>query len=667
MSFFNENFLTPQTAEFIVKLPPIESITVEDQFEVSYTIPERHFLTDAELMQLPAGSAMTFDSEVYINYYLFAFKHLDTGKYLAFTFPADVGKLAWVLQRFLIIGFNSRNYDMMIVTLALTGAQPKELKTLSNKIINEDKIKFLPYQFEQSYKLKVIPTNHIDLIEVAPLQGSLKLYAGRLHCKRMQDLPIAEDAFLTPEDKSEIKNYCLNDVDNTELLLNFLKPQLDLRYSLSNIYNVDLRSKSDAQIAESVIGRELQRLTGQAPQKPLNRTTYFFYQVPSCLKYHHQVLNELLELLRKHPFEIDDNGTIKLPPLVTKLDLRIAKSTYRIGAGGLHSSEVSLTHKAENGVLLLDRDVASYYPAIILNQGLYPQHLGPAFLNVYKSIVDQRLTAKKSGDKVTSNALKITINGTFGKLGNRWSLLYSPELLFQVTLSGQLYLLLLIDMIEKRGWGLHVISANTDGVLIECHYRMRETLNDVVAEWERITGFTTEETEYSAVYSRDVNNYIAITKDGNIKTKGTYSERGSAGDSPLSRNPEAFVCVDAVIAFLCVGTPIETTIYDCPDIRRFLIVRNVKGGAIKSGRYLGKTIRWYYSTEIHQDIKYVLSGNKVPNSDGGRPLMELCDNIPADLNYEQYISIANDMLIELGVRKPDPYKRGQLFTFYRAK
>jgi hypothetical protein len=663
MSLFEENFLTKQTAEFMPSITAKKVIAPQDQFEVAYTIPKREFLTDAELVALQPGSVMVFDSESYINYYLYAFKHCDTGKYITFEYPCDVGKLAWVLQHFLIIGFNSRNYDMLVVTYALSGATPPQVKQLTNKIINA---KLYPYQFEQQYKLKIIKADTIDLVEVVPLgYVSLKLYAGRLHCKRMQELPFAEDSMLTMEQKEEIKNYCLTDTDNTELLFNFLKPQLELRYTLSHIYNVDVRSKSDAQIAESVIAVEMQRLTGLAQEKPLNRTTYFAYQIPAFLTFHHQILQELLSILKAHTFTIEEDGSIKMPDLVKMLDLRIAKSTYRIGAGGLHSSETSITHKAEGGMLLLDRDVASYYPAIILNQQLYPRHLGKPFLQVYGDLVNRRLQAKASGNKVISDALKITINGTFGKFGNRWSLLYSPELLFQVTLSGQLCLLLLIDMIEQIGWGVHVVSANTDGVLIECHFRMRETLNAVIKKWEQTTNFVTEETEYTAVYSRDVNNYIAIKKDGGIKVKGCYSEKGSAGDSPLSRNPEAFVCTDAVIAFVGVGTPVEETIYSCRDMRRFLIVRNVKGGAQKSGKYLGKTIRWYYSTEIQSDIQYVLSGNKVPMSDGGKPLMELCDDVPRDLNYERYIEIANDMLIEVGARKPDAYKRGPLFTFYK--
>jgi hypothetical protein len=664
---FEEAFLTPQTAEFMPQ-PPAKPVVPDDAFEVAYTTPDRALLTDAELMTIPAGEVVCFDSEVYINYSLFVFKHSTSGKYLVFEYPYDTGKLAWVLQHFLIVGFNSKGYDLLIATLALTDATPGALKSLSNKIIEKEDYfaGMTPYQFEQAYKLKIIRTNNIDLKEVAPLVGSLKLYAGRLHCKRMQDLPYPEDTMLTLDQKALLKTYCMNDVDNTELLLNYLKPQLNLRYKLSNLYSVDLRSRSDAQIAESVIARELTRLTGQEPRKPLNPVTHYRYQIPSFLSYHHQVLQELLSIIRSEVFTIDEHGSVKIPDLLTKLDLRIARTAYRIGAGGLHSTEKSQTCKASDGSLLLDRDVASYYPNIILNQQLCPNHLGKMFLEVYRSIVDQRLTAKKNGDKVVADALKITINGTFGKLGNRWSLLYAPELLFQVTLTGQLCLLLLIDMIEKRGWGMHVVSANTDGVLIECNFRMRETLNGIIAEWERTTGFVTEETEYQAVYSRDVNNYIAIKKDGSFKVKGAFSERGSAGDSPLSRNPEAFVATDAAIAFLAVGTPIETTIYSCNDIRRFLIVRNVKGGAKKSGKYLGKTIRWYYSTQMQTDIQYVLSGNKVPNSDGGKPLMELQDEIPADLDYEKYVAMASEILVHVGARKPDAYKRGELFTFYKS-
>src|ERR1017187_7366641 len=138
-----------------------------------------------------------------------------------------------------------------------------------------------------------------------------------------------------------------------------------------------------------------------------------------------------------------------------------------MGIGGLHSAESGVAHVAGSNYMLIDRDVTSYYPSIILNLGLYPQHMGEAFLTVYRSLVERRVAAKKAGDKVTAESLKIAVNGSFGKLGSKWSALYAPDLLIRVTITGQLSLLMLIEMIELAG--LPVLSGNTDGILVKCH------------------------------------------------------------------------------------------------------------------------------------------------------------------------------------------------------
>ena len=50
---------------------------------------------------------------------------------------------------------------------------------------------------------------------------------------------------------------------------------------------------------------------------------------------------------------------------------------------------------------------------------------------------------------------------------------------------------------------------------------------------------------FQALYSRDVNNYIAIKKDGKIKSKGAYAKPEYAAER-LHKNPTAQVCLDAV-------------------------------------------------------------------------------------------------------------------------
>ncbi len=639
------------------------------------------FMSDEELTAMPAGSVFVFDVETYVNFFYVAFKSLDNGKFVAFERSPDHDfnptKLLWMLWRFCIVGFNSRNYDLPMIELAARGADCKKLKEASDFIIksgpNYGTEKVTPFAFEKKYGVQIGRYNHIDLIEVAPLQGSLKLYAGRLHCERMQDLPFPEDHVLTQEDAEIVRPYCCNDLSNTELLFNELAPELKLRAEMSEEYGVDLRSKSDAQVAEAVINSELQKVLGYYPKKPtLSADTVLVYDVPDFVCYQTTQLREMLEVVRNARFYLDGLGSPIMPPELEKLKVTIGGSTYKLGMGGLHSTEKKTAHYATDEIILADNDVESFYPRTILNQRLCPPHLGEAFLTVYEKIVNTRIhakaeaaKAKKAGDraaakkwKTVADSLKITINGSFGKLGNKYSTLYAPQLMLQVTITGQLVLLMLIEALEQIG--IEVISGNTDGIISKYHKSRHDEVRALIASWEEWTGYKTEETRYKAVFSRDVNSYVAIKEDGGdpearfideqlgAKTKGAYCERGSALNSILSKNPETLICSDAVVRFLVDGTPVEKTIKECRDFRRFVAVKNVRGGGEKNGRYLGKVVRWYYPKNEAGYIAYVSSGNKVGKTDGARPVMDLPTEFPDDINYDWYINEAVEMLYDCG-------------------
>lgn len=617
-------------------------------------------LSDYDLQQ---NRTLVFDTESYKNYWLAAFKCCETGKAIFFedtpVTGVDVQKLAYVMHRFLCVGFNSKSYDLPLIQMAMKGERAPALHRVSWEIISQG---MRPYDIERTYKLPRLRINDIDLIEVAPIQASLKIYAGRLHCPRMQDLPYPPDTELTPEQAFVVRDYNISsDLPNTALLFQHLTPQIELRERLGAEYGLDLRSKSDAQIAEAVIGGELDKLHSFGWEK--NRKaewdvgSQFNYKVPDNLSFKTPQLQGVLEAVRTAVFTVGPGGAAGIPEAISALRIELGCCLYQMGGGGLHSTEKSVGHVATAGRLLIDRDVASYYPAIILNQGLYPSHLGQDFLKVYQSIVTRRLKAKLDKNKAADQGLKITINGTFGKLGNVYSRLYAPDLLMQVTISGQLFLLMLIEGIELAD--IPVISANTDGVVIACPVNRYSDLLTVVQLWEDATGFNTEETRYAALYCRDVNNYIAVyanpekdSKDGGAcKVKGIYSDKGSALNSVLSKNPEYQIVSDAVQAFLAHNKPVAETIHGCSDIRKFVSVRTVKGGAEKSGVYLGKAIRWYYAEGETGFISYVLSGNMVPKSEGAKPLMELPPALPCDLDFDRYIAEAEETLFEIGFYK----------------
>jgi hypothetical protein len=221
-----------------------------------------------------------------------------------------------------------------------------------------------------------------------------------------------------------------------------------------------------------------------------------------------------------------------------------------------------------------------------------------------------------------------------------WSTLYSPNLLIQTTITGQLALLMLIEEIELNG--IQVVSANTDGIVIKCPRDREDELESIIEAWEKKTGFNMEEAIYQALYSRDVNNYIAIKENGKPKLKGAYAEAG------LQKNPNNSICIEAVVNYLTKGTPVDETIeWDC-DVRKFVTIRQVNGGGMKDGEFLGKAVRWYYAKNTTGYIEYKTNGNKVSRSDGAKPLMLLPELLPNDIDYDWYNKEVIDILHDIG-------------------
>lgn len=396
--FFKDDHLIHRAKEKPWKA--MKASKFQDPFDLHYTDVEPVWLPDDDLAAIK-GTVMLFDVECFINYFMVAFRSLDNNKVAVFEqqpgTTMNLPKLRWFLENFCIVGYNSKGYDVPMLMLALAGASCKKLHDATIDII-QNGVRY--YDFYKKHKLREPRLDHIDLIEVAPLMGSLKLYAGRLHTQRMQDLPIDPMAQVKPEDVPRIKAYCINDLASTGLLLTELEPALTLRCQMSAEYGVDLRSKSDAQIAEAVISHELQKMQGHKCDRPNVTFKSHQYKIPSFIQYRTPALQQMLEIVRNARFSLDGQGKVVMPPEIKSLRLSMGRCVYKFGIGGLHSTEHTAAHKADADTILIDRDVASYYPSIILNQRLYPKHLGQAFLNVYESIVKRRLDNKRKAKEI---------------------------------------------------------------------------------------------------------------------------------------------------------------------------------------------------------------------------------------------------------------------------
>lgn len=625
---------------------------------------------------------LIYDVECYPNYWLCGFKCLREEKYLFFEITPDGHRingefvsqdqwnvaLAFVMQRFLIISFNGIRYDVPMIQLAIAGVLLWKLKEISDEIIQEG---VQSWEVEKKYACKRLRLNHIDIMEVAPLHDGLKTYAGRLHVKRMQELPYPPHLELTPEQADYVRGYNVNDLDNTGTLYQELLPQIELREALGREFGLDLRSKSDAQVAQEIINGELEKVLGDKPKKPGSKVGMTFrYTSPLYVEFDTPELQQVLRDIEAAEIVVGPSGHVICPRAIEGRIVVIGGRKYKIGMGGLHSQEKKQAVVSDENVMIIDRDVTGYYPNLMLKNGFYPEHLGPGFLVALGNLVDRRTKAKKAKIMVTADGLKIATNGTFGKTSDPFSTLYDPPMMVATTLTGQLSLLMLIRWLERAG--IPVVSANTDGIVIACPRDKYDELLAIVAEWEKTTALETEETRYKAVYSRDVNNYIAVKykfdeerkvwldeidfkpssryadERNGCKTKGIYSERGSALNSILSKNPETFIVNDAVEAFLARGVPVEQTITESRDVRRFVSIKKVAGGAEKDGVYLGKVVRWYYATGEEGAIHRVTNANQVGKSMKAKPLMDLPDEFPDDVDFDWYINAAVKALYELG-------------------
>lgn len=584
---------------------------------------------------------VVLDIEIYKDYALFSFSNLDLSKFVEIEMykgqVLDRAKLKRMLMNYTVISFNGENFDIPICFAALQGMGNKRLKEICDHVILSGDPGWMT---ARKYDIQIpMALDHIDIKEPAPGVGvSLKLYGGRLSYPKLQDLPIDPSASIKPDQRDELRLYCRNDLGTTAELYKAIEHEIKLREQMSKEYDVDLRSKSGAQIAKSVIKKHLEDLGVSINTPKIKPGTSYKYEMPPFINFETKELNDLKSLVIESDFVVNDKGSVLIPDQLKKvIDFYGAK--YKIGIGGLHSQEKKQAIVCKDDEIFGEFDYASMYPNIILNQGLYPKHLGSRFLKMYSSIVDKRLKAKASGNKDTANSLKLVINSSFGLFGNKYSFLYSPDLLIQTTLTGQLCLLMLIEKVNLAGG--RVVSANTDGINVICK---KDLFNEIRAQLDTSdleTGMELEFTPYKATYNESVNSYIALTPDGNVKTKGNYALPG------LMKNTVNSICIEAVMAFLCAKTSIEQTISECQDITKFLTVRTVNGGAIWKDKYLGKVVRFYYSKD-GDVITYKKNGNKVPKSENTAPLMDLPDNFPSDLNYQWYVDEANKMLGLIG-------------------
>lgn len=390
------------------------------------------------------------------------------------------------------------------------------------------------------------------------------------------------ERFIPKEYLNEMADYNDNDVYIVAELIRMNQEEVLLRYRISEEYKVDVYSASRSTIADKVIVKLYSKFTGLHPKafidtKTIRRKILVSEILSDKIAFSTPELNDILSGIR--------SLTLKGEKGEFDREFTFMGTSYTIATGGLHSNEIPAVYVENSDSIIVDRDVASYYPNMIRSLKVCQKHLIPkAWFRIADTIVDERLEHKhlakdKSLDVMERDkhataaaCLKIVANaGIFGKMGSEKSFLCDKKAMYQVTINGQLFLLMLIEKLELAG--IHVISANTDGIVTIVPRELEQTADDICHWWEKHLGLELEFTYYTKYVTEGVNSYLTVKRGGSSKFKGRMNPKMFLED--LSKGYNSPIVAKCVTEYFINGTPVMETLRNAKSILDFCRTQNV--------------------------------------------------------------------------------------------
>ena len=574
-----------------------------------------------------------YDIEVFKYGWCVVFKNTETGEFTEFICTSDSVDThirEWIdMTEPLLCGFNSKHYDDYILKAIYYYFEIFDIKSLNDWIISGNQGWDWPkWNYQKS------SFSSYDVRDDLPINLSLKALEGNMGLTIIESsIPFDLDRPLTADEWEETLRYCRWDVDATDQLR--LKRQA---YLQSKVYVGQLAGLSECQSLAMTNAKLTSAYLAGTNAKVKRWNDELEYHCPDNVDVQSA---EVMKFFSK----ID-------PTYEAKETVQLAGVDHTLAYGGLHGARPNYIGFSDKTHKLVNVDVTSYYPSLMIRNG-YVSRAVPTPSD-FEKVYIERIEAKKSGDKSKNEALKLVLNTTYGAMKNQYNPLYDPLMANSVCISGQLYL---IDLIEKLVDNPKVVlvQSNTDGILISYPNAEDDAVKEVVCKWEKRTKFVMEFDDVDCIYQKDVNNYVMKTMDGKIKVKGGYVSIYSGGTYENASIP---IVAKAIVEYLLNGTPVETTIEQSTEIRDFQFiakaghaydrtVQEVKGQLIDVQR----ANRVYASVDQEFGTIYKIK-SKENRKDKIASLPEHCliDNGNTatfdDIDKKFYISMSKDRIID---------------------
>lgn len=530
------------------------------------------------------------------------------------------------------VGFNNKNYDQHILKGILCGFNPKKI---SDYIITDHN-----NGWRYSNVMNKIYTIQYDVMN--SLNKGLKTYEG-FQGKNIKESDVAFNIprKLTQDEIKETIIYCRSDVINTYEL--FIKTIKDFKAHMNLVKmaggNLKYLSKTKTQLSSIILQAkqtirddEFDVFVPENLEIKKYKKIVDWYKSDDSKRYYNRVKKK--------------NGGYKNEE--NRLEISVAGVPHVFGWGGLHGARKKYHSK---GYFIL-MDVSSLYPSLMIKYNLLSRSCSRNGVKKYEEIYHKRLKLKSLGKKEEQAPLKLVLNSTYGAAKDKFNALLDPRNANLVCLFGQLFLLDLIEHLENDS---EIIQSNTDGILIKVNPKNFEKIDDIAYEWEKRTGLSLTFDQYKEVFQKDVNNYLLVDLDNEVKAKGAYVKELNSLDYDLP------IINKALRNYMIDKTSVEETILSCNDLYEFQMVTKISSkydyALLGNKKLKERVIRSFASTnKNHGDLR------KKHSETGSYEKLSLTsehnfiDNgniknikVPEFLDKNYYINLAKKRLEDFGV------------------
>lgn len=560
------------------------------------------------------------------------------------------------------IGYNNLGYDYPVQHSILNNIMyitNADIYKKGDSIINAgDENRFAHMVWEKDWIVPQLDLYKIHHFDNQAKRTSLKTLEFNMRMENIEDLPFTPGTYLTDSQIDTLRQYLIHDLKATLMFYKHSKKLIDFRRELSAKYGRNFMNHNDTKIGKDYFIMELEK-SGIQCFEPGSRKPRQTHRLSIALnsvifpyvRFEQPEFNRVLNWLRQQVIT-ETKGVF------TDLSADINGFSFDFGTGGIHGSIESQTIRSTENYVIIDLDVASFYPNLAISNELYPAHLGKQFCTIYKNVYDMRSSYPKG---TPENAmLKLALNGVYGDSNNVYSPFYDPAYTMAITINGQLLLCMLAEELLKIP-GLSMIQANTDGLTVYVPRVFTGQVEQVRHAWEKLTRLQLEEAIYDVMFIRDVNNYIAVYEGGKkVKRKGAYCHSVDLG---WHQNHSMQVVAKAAEAALVHNKDIRDFITSHEDIHDFMLVTKVPRNSklLWGDKQVQNITRYYVSTDGAPLTKVMppLAKSLKLNPDAPERRMSVCKGWlttecndmkrfnRATLNYDFYIKEAEKLVAPL--------------------